>query len=35
MDGFKSLKEGDKVAFELSEGPKGPQAIKVVRVDAD
>lgn len=35
MDGFKSLKEGDQVTFEISEGPKGPQAIKVSKIDAD
>ncbi len=31
-DGFKSLKEGDPVKFEVSQGPKGPQAINVSRV---
>lgn len=31
-DGFKSLDEGDKVAFELAEGPKGPQAVNVVKI---
>jgi cold shock protein len=29
-DGFKSLNEGDEVEFEVSEGPKGPQATNVV-----
>jgi len=28
-DGFKSLKEGDKVEFEVTQGPKGPQASNV------
>jgi cold shock protein len=31
-DGFKSLAEGDQVEFELSQGPKGPKAIKVRKV---
>ena len=26
--GFKTLNEGDKVEFEITEGPKGPQASK-------
>jgi CspA family cold shock protein len=28
-EGFKSLKEGDEVEFEVSKGPKGPQASNV------
>jgi CspA family cold shock protein len=28
-DGFKSLKEGDEVEFETTQGPKGPQASNV------
>ncbi len=31
-DGFKSLYEGDEVEFEVTEGPKGPQASNVVVV---
>jgi CspA family cold shock protein len=29
-DGFKVLYEGDEVEFEVTEGPKGPQASDVV-----
>lgn len=29
---FDDLKEGDKVTFEVAEGPKGPNATKVSRV---
>jgi cold shock protein len=29
MDGFKTLHEGQKVEYEVSEGPKGPQASNV------
>jgi len=29
---FKDLNEGDKVTFEVAEGPKGPNATKVARV---
>lgn len=31
-DGFKTLDEGDKVQFEIGEGPKGLQAEKVSKV---
>ena len=30
-EGYKSLNEGEAVEFEVSEGPKGPLATKVVR----
>jgi CspA family cold shock protein len=29
MDGFKTLKEGQKVAFEITQGPKGKQATNI------
>jgi CspA family cold shock protein len=31
MDGYKTLKEGQKVEFEVSQGPKGLHAAKVQR----
>ncbi|MCP4724173.1 MAG: cold-shock protein [bacterium] len=31
-DGFKSLNEGDKVEFEITQGPKGPQAEQCTRL---
>lgn len=34
MEGYKALKEGEAVEFELVDGPKGPQAHKVKRLDA-
>jgi CspA family cold shock protein len=30
-DGFKSLKEGQTVEFEITQGPKGPQASNVTK----
>jgi len=30
---FNELKEGDKVTFEIAEGPKGQNAVNVNRVD--
>ncbi|PID61409.1 MAG: cold shock domain protein CspD [Ignavibacteriae bacterium] len=32
-DGYKSLKENDKVEFNVSEGQKGPQATDVKVID--
>ncbi len=34
-DGYKSLNEGEAVEFEIAQGPKGEQAINVVRSQAD
>ncbi|HTS86908.1 MAG TPA: cold-shock protein [Gemmatimonadales bacterium] len=33
-DGFKSLTEGERVEFDVVQGPKGPAAEKVSRVGA-
>lgn len=33
-DGYKSLNEGEAVEFEISQGPKGEQAVNVVRAQA-
>ena len=31
-DGYKSLNEGDNVEFEIQQGPKGEQAVNVVKL---
>lgn len=31
-DGYKSLNEGDEVEFEVTKGPKGPQASNVKKL---
>ena len=33
FDGYKTLKEGDKVEFDIIQGTKGPQADQVARLD--
>jgi len=30
MEGWKTLREGQKVSYEVAEGQKGPEAVKVV-----
>lgn len=32
MDGFRTLAEGDRVEFEVKEGPKGLQAANVMKI---
>ena len=32
MEGFKTLKEGEKVSFDVTQGPKGKQASNIQRV---
>ena len=32
MEGFKNLAEGDRVSFEVGEGPKGPAAKNVTKL---
>jgi CspA family cold shock protein len=31
-DGYKTLKQGDEVSFDITQGPKGPQANNVVKL---
>ncbi|MBE0500643.1 MAG: cold-shock protein [Desulfuromonadales bacterium] len=31
-DGFKSLAEGDRVSFDIIDGPKGPQAANIQKI---
>ena len=33
MDGYKTLKEGQRVQFEINEGPKGPHAARLQAVE--
>ena len=32
MQGYKSLEENQRVEFEVTQGPKGPQAEKVIKM---
>jgi len=32
MDGYRTLKQGERVQFEVSQGPKGLQAVSVMPV---
>ncbi len=34
MDGFKTLKEGQAVEYDVQDGPKGPQASKIMPAGA-
>ncbi|MEE9542615.1 MAG: cold-shock protein [Thermodesulfobacteriota bacterium] len=34
-EGFKTLKEGEEVEFEVTEGPKGPQASNVTKAGGE
>jgi CspA family cold shock protein len=32
-NGYRTLQEGDRVSFEIVQGPKGPQAARVVKLE--
>jgi CspA family cold shock protein len=34
-DGYRTLQEGDAVEFEIVQGPKGPQANEVIKIEED
>jgi CspA family cold shock protein len=34
-DGYRTLQEGDRVSFELVQGPKGPQAVNVMKIETE
>lgn len=35
MEGFRTLKQGEDVRYELRDGDKGPQAVNVVRLEPE